>query len=80
MLQTLCSYRLLDPGDEWRLHRVWFDHSAMGDLLAEDFSIAAKDTLYRCLDRLLEHKGELFSFLRADQRALSGRSSTCSTI
>jgi len=56
VLQTLCSYRLLDPGSEWRLHRVWFDHSAMGDLLGEDFSIAAKDTLYRCLDRLLEHK------------------------
>ena len=64
VLQTLCSYRLLDPGSEWRLHRVWFDQSAMGDLLGEDFSIAAKDTLYRCLDRLLEHKRELFSFLR----------------
>ena len=49
VLQTLCSYRLLDPGSEWRLHRVWFDQSAMGDLLGEDFSIAAKDTLYRCL-------------------------------
>ena len=36
----------------------------MGDLLGEDFSIAARDTLYRCLDRLLEHKRELFSFLR----------------
>ena len=64
VLQTLCAYRLLDPGSEWRLHRVWFDQSAMGDLLGEDFSIAAKDTLYRCLDRLLEHKRALFSFLR----------------
>ena len=63
VLQTLCSYRLLDPGSEWRLHRVWFDHSAMGDLLGEDFALAAKDTLYRCLDRLVEHKRELFSFL-----------------
>jgi hypothetical protein len=40
--------------------------SAMGDLLAEDFSIAAKDTLYRCLDSLFEYKAELFEFL--DQR------------
>jgi hypothetical protein len=36
----------------------------MGDLLGEDFSIAAKDTLYRCLDRLVEHKEALFGFLR----------------
>jgi len=64
VLQTLCCYRLLDPGSEWRLHRVWFEHSAMADLLGEDFSIAAKDTLYRCLDRLLEHKRGLFGFLK----------------
>jgi len=60
VLQTLVCYRLLDPGSEWRLHRVWFEQSAMGDLLAEDFSIAAKDTLYRCLDSLVEHKEGLF--------------------
>jgi len=64
VLQTLCCYRLLDPGSEWRLHRVWFDQSAMGDLLGENFSLAAKDTLYRCLDKLLAHKDELFGFLR----------------
>ena len=64
VLQTLCCYRLLDPGSEWRLHRVWFGHSAMADLLGEDFSLAAKDTLYRCHDRLLPHKQALFSFLR----------------
>lgn len=64
VLQTLCCYRLLDPGSEWRLHRTWFEQSAMGDLLGEDFSIAAKDTLYRCLDRLLPHREELFGFLR----------------
>jgi len=64
VLETLCCYRLLEPGSEWRLHRVWFDQSAMGDLLGEDFSIAAKDTLYRCLDRLVEHKKALFGFLR----------------
>ena len=64
VLQTLGSYRLVDPGSEWRLHREWFDHSAMADLLGEDFCVAAKDTLYRCLDQLLEHKRELFSHLR----------------
>ena len=64
VLKTLVSYRLLDPGSEWRLHRDWFKTSAMGDLLDEDDSIAAKDTLYRCLDRLCAHKTELFSFLK----------------
>jgi transposase len=72
VLETLCCYRLLEPGSEWRLHRVWFDQSAMGDLLGEDFSIAAKDTLYRCLDRLVEHKEALFGFLRGRWSDLFG--------
>lgn len=64
VLKTLVSYRLLDPGSEWRLHRDWFHQSAMRDLLGEDDSVAAKDTLYRCLDQLCAHKTELFSFLK----------------
>jgi hypothetical protein len=32
----------------------------MGDLLGEGDALAAKDTLYRCLDLLLEHKRALF--------------------
>jgi transposase len=64
VLQTLVTYRLIDPGSEWRLHRYWYDHSAMGDLLGEDFRIAGKDTFYRCHDKLLEHKDELFKHLR----------------
>ncbi len=64
VLKTLVSYRLIDPGSEWRLHRQWYEQTAVGDLLGEDFSVAHKDTLYRCLDKLLAHKSELFSFLR----------------
>jgi hypothetical protein len=64
VLKTLVCYRLIDPGSEWRLHRQWFDQSAMGDLLGEDFSLVQKDKLYRCLDRLLPHKQAFFSFLR----------------
>lgn len=64
VLKTLVCYRLIDPGSEWRLHRYWFDHSAMADLLGEDFSIAQKDTLYRCHDHLLEHKQALFRHLK----------------
>ena len=64
VLKTLVAYRLIDPGSEWRLHRQWYEQSAMADLLGEDFALAHKDTLYRCLDKLLAHKTELFSFLR----------------
>ncbi len=63
VLKTLVAYRLIDPGSEWRLHRQWFDSSAMADLLDSDFCLAEKNTLYRCLDRLVEHKDDLFKFL-----------------
>jgi transposase len=63
VLQTLVAYRLIDPGSEWRLHRHWFDASAMADLLNADFALAEKNTLYRCLDKLVEHKDDLFKFL-----------------
>jgi transposase len=64
VLQTLVAYRLIDPGSEWRLHREWFDKSAMADLLGEDYRLAVDDTLYRCLDHLHEHKEALFSHLQ----------------
>jgi transposase len=60
----LTVYRLIDPGSEWRLHRQWFQNSAMADLLAEDFGLAQKDNLYRCLDKVLEHRPALFQHLR----------------
>jgi Transposase DDE domain len=70
VLKTLVCYRLIDPGSEWRLHRHWYDHSAMGDLLGEDFTLAHSHTLYRCLDKLLAHKRALFSYLQERWRCL----------
>jgi len=70
VLKTLVSYRLIDPGSEWRLHRQWYEQSAMADLLGEDFTLAAKDNLYRCLDKLLTHKTDLFSFLQQRWKTL----------
>ena len=64
VLKTLVAYRLLDPGSEWKLHRCWFERSAMADLLDDDFRLAAKDTLYRCHDRLLDHREALFAHLK----------------
>jgi hypothetical protein len=46
---------LIDPGSEWRLHRLWFEQSAMGDLLGADYSLVEKNALYRCLDKVLPH-------------------------
>jgi hypothetical protein len=65
VLKTLVAYRLIDPGSEWRLHRHWYEASAMSDLLNANFALAEKDTLYRCLDKLVEHKDDLFKFLHA---------------
>lgn len=64
VLIALVVYRLIDPGSEWRLHRQWYRQSALGDLLGEDFGLAAKDNLYRCLDKLIKHREELFKYLR----------------
>jgi transposase len=72
VLLVLVAYRLLAPGSEWRLHREWYTHSAMGDLLGADAGIVAKDTLYRCLDKLLPHKADLFTFLARRWQDLFG--------
>jgi transposase len=63
ILQTLCIYRFIDPGSEWRLHRHWFERSAMADLLGSDFRLAESHRLYDCHDLLLQHKGALFTHL-----------------
>jgi hypothetical protein len=72
VLMVLVAYRLIAPGSEWRLHREWYRRSAMGDLLGEEVAVVAKDTLYRCLDRLLAHKAALFTFLTSRWQDLFG--------
>src|SRR5471030_360028 len=63
ILKTLVGYQLISPGSEWRLHRHWFEHSAMGDLLGEDLALVQPNNLYRCLDKLTAHKQAIFTFL-----------------
>lgn len=70
VLKTLVAYRLIRPGSEFKLHRQWFQRSAMADLLDESSAIASKNTLYRCLDRLLTHREALFSHLTQQWRNL----------
>ena len=64
VLRLLVVNRLLEPGSEFRVHRHWFVESAMDALLEENFAVADKDRLYRCLDRILEHKQDLFVWLK----------------
>ena len=63
VLFVLVAYRLLSPGSEWRLHRHWYEHSALADLLGTDAALADIHTLYGCHDRLLEHKQAVFDHL-----------------
>jgi transposase len=63
VLFVLVTYRLLAPGSEWRLHREWFERTALADLLGEDAGLAESHKLYRCHDRLLEHKQAVFEHL-----------------
>ena len=70
VLQTLVLYRLSDPGSEWRLHRHWFEHTAIADLLGGDFALAEIHRLYECHDKLVAHKAALFDHLTARWRDL----------
>ena len=72
VLQLLVVNRLIDTGSEFRLHRQWFDQSAMAELLGVDFAAAEKDRLYRCLDRIGDHKQALFVYLRQRWQDLFG--------
>lgn len=64
-LKLLAVNCLLDPASEFYVHRQWFDKTAMDELLAADYRIASKDRLYRCLDRIPEHKDDLCKHLKS---------------
>jgi hypothetical protein len=70
VLKILVTYGLIDPGSEWRLHREWYNRSAMRDLLGRTGDTLELQSLYRCLDKLVEHKRSLFSFLTERWRDL----------
>ena len=70
VLFVLAAYRLISPGSEWRLHRQWYHCTALADLLGTEDALAEPHKLYRCHDRLLEHKRDLFGHLQARWRDL----------
>ena len=70
VLFVLVAYRLIAPGAEWQLHREWYERSALSDLLGADAALSDIHTLYRCHDRLLDHKEAVFDHLTARWRDL----------
>lgn len=70
VLEVLAVNRLIDPLAEFAVHRRWFLSSALDELLGVDFQAAAKDRLYRCLDRLAAHKDALFQHLQQRWKTL----------
>ena len=72
LLTVSVAYRLIEPGSEWRCHRLWYERSAMGDLLGEGFTWGGKDQLYNVLDRLLKHRDALFTHLQGRWKDLFG--------
>jgi transposase len=72
LLTVSVAYRLIEPGSEWRCHRLWYERSAMGDLLGEGFVWGGKDQLYSVLDRLLDHRDALFTHLQGRWKDLFG--------
>jgi hypothetical protein len=72
VLELLAVNRLVAPRSELYVHEKWFAQTAMDLLLDTDASVAGKDRLYRCLDRLVAHKPALERHLAQKWRDLFG--------
>lgn len=64
VLELLAVNRLCAPGSELSVHERWFGQTAMDVLLGCDARVAAKDRLYRALDKAVEHKDALLGHLQ----------------
>ncbi len=62
--ELLAVNRLCAPGSELSVHEKWYPKTGMSLLLDCDDAVAEKDRLYRCLDRLVEHKDALERHLK----------------
>jgi hypothetical protein len=63
VIELLAVNRLCDPQSELGVHQRWFGTTAMEVILGTDDAVAAKDRLYRALDKALEHKEALETHL-----------------
>jgi len=70
VLKLLVINRLIKPGAEFYVHQHWFDQTAMDILLNCDFTVAQKNRLYQCLDKILPYKDELCTYLKIQWETL----------
>jgi transposase len=70
VLKLLVMNRLIKPGTEFYVHQHWFDQTAMDVLLDCDFTVAQKNRLYQCLDKILPYKDELCTYLKKQWETL----------
>ena len=63
VLELLAVNRLVEPRSELFVHEKFFPQTALDILLDTDARVAGKDRLYRCLDRITEHKTALETHL-----------------
>ena len=72
VIELLALNRLCDPQSELGVHQRWFGTTAMDVVLGTDDAVAAKDRLYRALDKALEHKEALETHLAKRWKDLFG--------
>ena len=72
VVELLVVNRLCAPGSELALHEKWIGQTAMEFLLGTGPEVGEKDRLYRCLDRMVEHKEELEKHLAGRWEDLFG--------
>ena len=72
VIELLAVNRLCEPQSELGVHQRWFGTTAMDTILGTDDAVAAKDRLYRALDKALEHKEALETHLGKRWRDLFG--------
>jgi hypothetical protein len=72
VIELLAVNRLCDPQSELGVHQRWFGTTAMDVVLGTEDAVAAKDRLYRALDKAIEHKEALETHLGKRWRDLFG--------
>jgi transposase len=63
VIELLAINRLVAPESELGVHQRWYGTTAMDLVLGTEDAVAAKDRLYRALDKALEHKEALETHL-----------------
>jgi hypothetical protein len=72
VIELLAVNRLCDPESELGVHQRWYGTTAMDVVLGTEDAVAAKDRLYRALDKAIEHKEALEKHLAGRWQDLFG--------